>query len=209
MGGWSWGDEPETPRQALERRNAVRQADQILELVTQAVASGTFALTIDVVCALHKTAMEGLVDRPGVVRTDDVTITGSRHEPPAWRDVEGLLLEMCDYVNERHGDAIDQAAYVLWRLNWIHPFAPDGNGRTARAVATVVLFARLQRSAIAKAGSPTFMEHLAWRRFDYQDALEAADKSWQRSVVDVSMMSTLLFEVLQAQLVEPSRASPE
>lgn len=209
MGGWSWGDEPETPRQALERRNAVRQADQIIELVAQAVAAGTFELTIDVMCALHRTAMEGLVDHPGAIRADDVTISGSRHEPPPWQQIEGLLLELCDYVNAQHGDAIDQGAYVLWRLDWIHPFAPDGNGRTARAVAAVVLFARLQRSAVAKAGSPTFMERLAWRRFDYQDALEAADAAWKKSVVDVSMMSSLLFDVLQAQLVELSPASPE
>jgi Fic family protein len=43
---------------------------------------------------------------------------------------------MCDYVNDRWAEAsaVHLCAYVLWRLNWIHPFG-DGNGRTARAIA--------------------------------------------------------------------------
>jgi hypothetical protein len=32
--------------------------------------------------------------------------------------------------------AIHLAAYLMWRLNWIHPFA-DGNGRTARMTSYV------------------------------------------------------------------------
>ena len=46
---------------------------------------------------------------------------------------------LCNYVNDHWDkDAVHLAAYVLWRLKWIHPFA-DGNGRTARAVSYVVL----------------------------------------------------------------------
>lgn len=39
-------------------------------------------------------------------------------------------------------------AYVLWKLNWIHPFA-DGNGRTARAVAYVVMSIKLDSLLLA------------------------------------------------------------
>ena len=37
---------------------------------------------------------------------------------------------------------IHLAAYTMWRVNWIHPFA-GGNGRTSRAVSNLVLCARL------------------------------------------------------------------
>jgi Fic family protein len=36
---------------------------------------------------------------------------------------------------------IHLAAYLMWRLNWIHPFA-DGNGRTSRIISYVVLSIR-------------------------------------------------------------------
>src|ERR1700691_2453032 len=47
-------------------------------------------------------------------------------------------------VNEHweESNAIHLAAYILWKLNWIHPFA-DGNGRTARAVSYAVLCIKL------------------------------------------------------------------
>ncbi|HET9282483.1 MAG TPA: Fic family protein [Candidatus Angelobacter sp.] len=43
---------------------------------------------------------------------------------------------------ELRKSAIHLAAYVIWRLNWIHPFA-DGNGRTSRALSYLVLCTRL------------------------------------------------------------------
>ena len=47
--------------------------------------------------------------------------------------VAELVEDMCDYVNENWEakSAIHLAAYIMWRLNWIHPFA-DGNGRLSR-----------------------------------------------------------------------------
>jgi hypothetical protein len=50
---------------------------------------------------------------------------------------------LCEYINENwKKSAVHLAAYVLWKMNWIHPFA-DGNGRTARAVSYVVLSIKL------------------------------------------------------------------
>jgi Fic family protein len=47
---------------------------------------------------------------------------------------------MCDYVNDQWSvrTALHLAAYVMWRLNWIHPFT-DGNGRTSRISSYVIL----------------------------------------------------------------------
>jgi Fic family protein len=48
---------------------------------------------------------------------------------------------LCEYINDNWQSTVHLAAYVLWKMNWIHPFA-DGNGRTARAVSYVVLSIR-------------------------------------------------------------------
>ena len=47
--------------------------------------------------------------------------------------VPGLMDDMVNTVNRDWGEShpIRLSAYVLWRLNWIHPFV-NGNGRTAR-----------------------------------------------------------------------------
>jgi fido (protein-threonine AMPylation protein) len=41
-------------------------------------------------------------------------------------------------------DALHVAAYVLWKINWIHPF-DEGNGRTARAAMYYALSLKLER----------------------------------------------------------------
>jgi Fic family protein len=50
-----------------------------------------------------------------------------------------------------NGDALDAAAFALWRLNWVHSFK-NGNGRTARAFAYWCLLRSTRRCF---AGVPT------------------------------------------------------
>ena len=105
---------------------------------------------------------------------------------------------MCDYVNS-HGDdrtAIHLAAYVMWRLNWIHPFT-DGNGRTSRIVSYVVLGARL-KSVLR--GKNTIPDQIVDNRTPYFEALEAADRAWREERIDVSKMEELLEGMLAVQL---------
>ena len=47
---------------------------------------------------------------------------------------------MCGYVNDEWGNvsSIHFGAYLMWRVNWVHPFF-GGNGRTSRAVAYMVM----------------------------------------------------------------------
>jgi fido (protein-threonine AMPylation protein) len=51
---------------------------------------------------------------------------------------------MCNVIATAWDESAPTAlsAFVLWRLNWIHPF-DDGNGRTARALAYLVACCRL------------------------------------------------------------------
>jgi len=105
---------------------------------------------------------------------------------------------MCDYVNNawRESTAIHLAAYVMWRLNWIHPFA-DGNGRTSRIVSYVVMSIKV--SAVL-GGTPTIPEQIVADRQPYFDALDAADKAFEEGTIDVSRMEGLLSRHLAVQL---------
>ncbi len=108
---------------------------------------------------------------------------------------------MCDYVNDNweDGNALHLASYVMWRLNWIHPFE-DGNGRTSRAISYLVLSVR---TGYRLPGSVTIPDRISDNKFPYYDALDAADAAWKSGeAVDVSAMETLLGDHLAAQLVD-------
>jgi len=106
---------------------------------------------------------------------------------------------MCEYVEE-HWDStpVHLGAYLLWRLNWIHPFR-DGNGRTSRAIAYLVLCARL---AMRLPGTKTIPERIATTKQPYYTALDRADAAWTAGRVDVAAMEQLLSDHLAAQLVD-------
>lgn len=92
---------------------------------------------------LNRLAVERIIANPGAYRQTPMEIGKSKHQPPRWEDVPELVDEMCEYVARNwHRSAVHLAAYLLWRVNWIHPFS-DGNGRTARAISYLVLCVRL------------------------------------------------------------------
>jgi hypothetical protein len=104
--------------------------------------------------------------------------------------VPELVEDMCDYVNDHWNEStpIHLAAYLMWRLNWIHPFA-DGNGRTSRIVSYVVL--SIRAGAILP-GTPTIPDQIVDNRKPYFDALDAADLAFRGGNIDVSKMEELL-----------------
>jgi len=184
----------------LEIRNGLRQFDQLIARIEQAVASPKqFRLRPSTIMALNRYAVEGLLVNPGSYRQVPVEIEGSPHEPPPAENVPSLVEEMCEYVEGQwNATPIHLSAYLLWRLNWIHPFC-DGNGRTSRAVSYLVLCARL---GYRLPGTTTIPERIAAYKKPYYDALDAADAAWLSGVLDVSLMETLLSDQLAAQLIE-------
>jgi fido (protein-threonine AMPylation protein) len=197
------GDELEvagTPEEIarVEAENALRQFDRLRELIREAVEKPPFHLRSWHLLQLNRLAVQGLVAQPGTYRTVSTTIDGSKHTPPTAEEVPRLVDEMCDYVNG-HGDkpAIHLAAYVMWRLNWIHPFR-DGNGRTTRASSYLVLCARFGDDI---PGTRTIPELIAEDKDPYYKALDAADARWKATEkVDVSKMEALLEKALRGQL---------
>jgi Fic family protein len=129
-----------------EAENGVRQFKTAMEVVKKHVLQpdNPFRLTQALILDLHEKALEGIHPLAGTYRNTIVNIGNSSHLPPRHAEVPDFVAEMCKYVNDNWGERcpIHLSAYVLWRMNWIHPFA-DGNGRTAR-----ILFPDLPRSRI-------------------------------------------------------------
>jgi len=128
-------------------------------------------------------------------------IFGSKHTPPLSADVPALAEELCDYVMDHWStaSAIHLAAYVMWRINWIHPF-DDGNGRTARAASYLVLSVHMGH---VLPGEKTIPQQISTSKNPYYMALEAADKAFKRTGrIDVSELEELISAALAAQFVE-------
>lgn len=117
-----------------EAENGLRQTDRMFELIDHAVSFQQFRLRTSTLIELNRLAIDGLVVHPGAYRTGPIEITKSKHNPPPHEDVPAHVDDLCDYVTSNWESAypIHIAAFLLWRVNWIHPFE-DGNGRTSRA----------------------------------------------------------------------------
>jgi Fic family protein len=179
-----------------ETRNGLLQAEEVLNWVeTFADGQRPFRLRPSMILSLHRIAMEGVKALAGTFRTTPVTIHGSKHQPPLPHLVPELVEDMCEEINQKwltDTSAIELGAYVLWRMNWIHPFV-DGNGRTARAVSYLVLCVRL---GYRLPGKKTIPEHIATDKKPYYSALESADAG------DLVPLSNYLAELLAQQLLE-------
>jgi Fic family protein len=145
--------------------------------------------------------VEGIEATAGAFRTGGMEIFGSKHQPPKGAEVPELIEELCDYVTDNWNtmSAAHLAAYVMWRLNWIHPF-DDGNGRTARAAAYLVLCIK---TGTVLPGAKTIPERIVAAKNPYYWALENADKAYQRDgSVDVSALEEIVVSTLAAQLAD-------
>jgi Fic family protein len=132
-----------------ETENGIRQFNLAIEMVRSFVkdADRPFRLRSSKILQLHKAALEGLHPLAGTYRNTPVKIQGSGHAPPEVAFVPEEVEHLCEYVNGNWlRSAIHLSSYVLWKLNWIHPFS-DGNGRTARMVSYLVLSVKLDKFA--------------------------------------------------------------
>jgi Fic family protein len=188
-------------RAELEARNGLRQLDLGIRMIEDALSKGpSFRLRPSMIQALHREALMGLSSFAGNWRPAGVGIEGSRHQPVGGHLVPEHIEEMCDYVNDHWNDrtAIHLASYVMWRLNWIHPFS-DGNGRTSRISSYVVLSVKL---GFLLPGTYTIPDQIVENRKPYFSALERADDAWKEKRVDVTAVEDLLEQLLARQLTK-------
>ena len=108
--------------------------------------------------------------------------------------------EMCDYLTSEWvaGDPLHLAAYVMWRLNWIHPFT-NGNGRTSRVASYLILCAKFQQNL---PGDRTIPDIIDGDKGRYYAALDDADDSLLGGKMNVSSMEAVVRDALQIQLTE-------
>lgn len=181
-----------------EARNGLRQFDLGMSIVEDALAKDHFRLRPSIRLSLHRAALEGINAYAGNYRPSGVEIKGSKHQPVGAHLVPELVEDMCEYVNDQWDSvtAIHLAAFLMWRLNWIHPFA-DGNGRTSRTISYVVLCIKL---GFVLPGLETIPEQIETDRNAYFEALDAADIAYADGKIDVSKMESLLESLLATQL---------
>ena len=189
-------------RARREAENGVRQYAVALDVIRTHVhdLERPFRLRSNLILRLHKEALDGVHPLAGTFRNTPIKIGGSEHEPVEAFMVPEETEHLCEYVNGNWPtkSALHLAAYVLWRLNWIHPFA-DGNGRTSRTVSYVVLSIKLDGLL---PGVPTIPDQIASDKTPYYVALEAADLAWKATQqVDVSQLQSMLEGMLAKQLV--------
>ena len=180
-----------------EVRNAFIQFLAVLDHIEE-WEDGVSRVTPSLVKELQRLAINQIYTCAGTFRDGPVQIAGVKHQPPPHTEVNIFVDEMCRYVNENWGKPpIHLAAYLMWRLNWIHPFF-GGNGRTSRAISYLVLCARL---GFRLPGEETIPDQIVANRDPYYAALRAADEAWDNGILDLAAMEALMAELLARQLM--------
>ena len=162
-----------------------------------ALASDATFLSQTVIKALNYHAIACLHDYAGQYRPHPVKVEKPggtpNFVPPEPFRVATLMDDFLNRVNLLwyRAEPVTLGAFVLWRLNWIHPFV-NGNGRTARAACYFVICVK---QGTWLAGNPILPELLRVHRERYVAALEAADRSG-----GLGPLTTLLMELLVKQL---------
>ncbi len=183
-----------------EAENGLIQFDKAMNLVEQHLdPERPFKLRVSTILDIHLWALKDIHAYAGNFRPAEVSINESAHQPVERALVPHLIEEMCDHVNDNWNtkSALYLASYIMWRLNWIHPFA-DGNGRTSRMVSYVVLCIKIGSRL---PGSNTIADQICKNRDPYFAALEDADKAAKDGKIDVSAMENLLEGMLAKQFV--------
>jgi Fic family protein len=113
------------------------------------VTAEGFVYTKELLCEIHKLVVDRVVanDEAGVFRKTQVvlrnSITGEiGFKPPSFLEVPFLIDDFFSWLNSDFGrqeHPVLRAGITHYVLAAVHPFI-EGNGRTARAMATMVLF---------------------------------------------------------------------
>ncbi len=181
----------------VQEQNLLRQYDLLSNCIEIGVPRGAEAFDKYNLWALNYAAVSNICEFGGRFRKEPIYV--GNHVPPHYREVPNLMDRFVSFVHENwkiSDDPTTIAAYVLWRLNWIHPFI-EGNGRTARAACYFVLC--LQYGGLLP-GNKIVPERIRENRQPYYDALKAADRAWEEGHFDVSELSAYLQVLLKQQL---------
>jgi len=183
--------------QTVHERNLIRQYDLLTNCVEIGIAKGSKYFDKYTLWSLNHVAVANISQFGGRFRQEPIYV--GNHKPPHFKDVPALMDRYFSFVHENwflddHPTWL--AAYVLWRLCWVHPFI-EGNGRTARAACYYILCVK-NRGLLS--GRKTVPERIRENREPYYEALRDADRHWHEGNLDVTALTDYLSDLLEAQL---------
>lgn len=192
------GTENHPVYQEVQISNNRRQYDFLRAAVSASVQVGKPFLSTHIIKALNFHAITCLHTNSGEFRPCEVTV--GNHVPPKFYYVQAFMDDFVNTVNRawEQTDPLALAAFVLWRLNYIHPFI-NGNGRTARAACYFVLC--LKEGKLLP-GTRILPELLHRERDSYVLALQAYDQG------DPTPLHRLLQLLLQEQMASAEPPPP-
>lgn len=181
---------------ALEASNISRQYNFLESIVAAAVEIGRAFLSAHIIKALNAQAITCLHINVGEYRPCEVRV--GDYCPPEHYRVDALMEDFVNVVNRswEASDPVELAAFVLWRLNYIHPFI-NGNGRAARAASYFVLCVKMGGWLPGNIILPALIKR---ERQRYVDALQTADRSLVTGTIDLTALHGLLSELLSEQI---------
>jgi fido (protein-threonine AMPylation protein) len=196
------GGENHEAYQKFQIENCSRQYDFLRSAVEASIAVDRPFLSQTVLKALNFHAIACLHISAGEFRPCPVTV--GDYQPPPEFQVPGMMDDFVNQVNRRWAetDPIALAAYVLWRLNHIHPFI-NGNGRTARAACLFVLCVKLGGWL---PGAPILPELIRQDRKEYVAIMKKIDAGAKEGPLDLSELHEFLQRLLGQQLASAETA---
>ena len=133
-------------QEVINYRNVLKFIDNV---ANQIGSGGNYILTLETILEIHKLTIEKLISAEfaGCFRSKQVVVKNSltgmiSYTPPPAAEVPYLMEDLLNWINSDEADEVHpilKAGIIHYELARIHPFV-EGNGRTARATATLVLF---------------------------------------------------------------------
>jgi Fic family protein len=133
-------------QEIINYRNVLRFIDGLAGSVNQ---SAGYLFTLETLLEIHRITTERILpsEYSGRFRTSQVVIRNATtgqisYTPPPAAEVPFLVEDLTNWINDedvRDLHPVIKAGIIHYEISRIHPFL-DGNGRTGRAVATLILF---------------------------------------------------------------------
>jgi Fic family protein len=181
----------------IQQKNLLRQYDLLTNCIEICLSKGIESFDKYMLWFLNAAAVSNIAQLGGRFREQPIYV--GNHIPPHFEKVPNLVDQCLSVIHEtwtinEHPTLLP--AYVLWRLNWIHPFI-EGNGRTARAACYLLICLRQGRLLPGRKIVP---ERIQEDRQPYYAALEAADRAWADGQFNVNELALYLARLLTEQL---------
>jgi Fic family protein len=180
----------------IQEKNLLRQYDLMTNCIEIGLSQGGRSLDKYMLWDLNHVAVANICQFGGRFRYEPIYV--GDHKPRHFEKVNELMDQFICTVHENwhEWDRTELAAYVLWRMLWIHPFI-EGNGRTARAASYYILC--LKTGGLIP-GSRIIPERIRDDRGRYYNALAEADRAWESGELDISALEMYLATLLENQL---------